>query len=59
MFDGDTANNLIVSGIICMCFLTIMGATFGLLELAHLLNGAPDLVNIFENTLGYFYLFYQ
>lgn len=57
MFDGDTANNLIVTGIICMCFFTIMGTTFGLLELAHLLNGAPDLVNIFENTLGYFYLF--
>jgi len=57
MFDGDTANNLIVSGIICVCFFTIMGTTFGLLELAHLLNGAPDLVNIFENTLGYFYLF--
>ena len=50
IFGGNSDNNLLVYGIICACFFSIVLITFILLELV------PYLVNIFENTLGYLYI---
>ena len=51
IFDGAIGNYKSVLAIIYVCFFSIISTTFVLLELA------PYLVDIFENTLGYLFLF--
>lgn len=51
IFNGETDNYKSVISIIYVCFFSIISTTFILLEFA------PYLVNIFENTLGYLFLF--